>query len=88
MTQYYIIELQQYQNGEYGNLTHFAYDEDATKARLKAESKYHEVLAAAAVSDLLSHSATLLTSDGRAVMNQCYKHEAVEPITEEETPTE
>ena len=85
MTQYYIIELQKYQNGEYGNLTHFAYDEDPTKARLKAESKYHEVLAAAAVSELPQHSATLLTSDGRAIMNQVYRHEVA---TSEEEPTE
>lgn len=88
MTQYYIIELQQYQNGEYGNLTHFAYDEDATKARLKAESKYHEVLAAAAVSELKQHSATLLTSDGRCIMNQCYKHEVVQPEPEVEPDEE
>ena len=85
MTQYYIIELQKYQNGEYGNLTHFAYDEDPTKARLKAESKYHEVLAAAAISELPQHSATLLTSDGRAVMNQVYRHEAVQPEVEPES---
>jgi len=39
MYQYYIIELQHYANGEFGNLTHFAYDEDADKARLKGESQ-------------------------------------------------
>lgn len=88
MNQYYIIEIQQYANGEYGHQVHFAYDEDASKARLKAESKYHEVLAAAAVSELQSHAATLLTADGRVIMNQCYKHTlptpepAVEPEPE------
>ena len=87
MTQYYIIELQKYANGEYGNLTHFAYDEDATKARLKAEAKYHEVLAAAAISELPQHSATLLTSDGRCVMNQCYYH-TVAAAEEEPQPEE
>ena len=107
MTQFYVIEIQKYkgQDGEadsFGHIVHFAYDEDANKARLKAEAKYHEVLAAAAVSELPQHSATLLTSDGRAVMSQCYRHE-VEPETEptpevteeepevtpeEETPTE
>ena len=25
--QYYIIEIQQYENGEYGHLVHYAYDE-------------------------------------------------------------
>ena len=49
MINYYILEIQKYANGEYGHIVHFAYDEDATKARLKAESKYHQVLASAAV---------------------------------------
>ena len=84
MNQFYIIEIQQYTNGEFGHIVHFAYDENATTARLKAESKYHEVLASAAISELPQHSATLLTSDGRAIMNQCYKH-VVEP-TPEPTP--
>lgn len=87
MNQFYIIEIQQYTNGEFGHIVHFAFDENATKARLKAEAKYHEVLAAAAVSELPQHSATLLTSDGRAVMNQCYRHEIVQPESEVE-PTE
>lgn len=87
MNQYYIMEIQQYANGEYGHIVHFAHDDDAVKARLKAESKYHEVLAAAAVSELQSHAATLLTADGRAVMNQCYKHEIAAP-EEEVTPDE
>ena len=52
--------------------------------RLKAESKYHEVLAAAAISELQSHSATLLTADGRSIMSQCYKH-ALPAQEEEET---
>lgn len=87
MNQYYIIEIQQYVSGEYGHIVHFAYDVDASKARLKAESKYHEVLAAAAVSELPSHSATLLTADGRSVMNQCYKHALPQP-EEEAAPEE
>lgn len=85
MNQYYIMEIQQYANGEYGHIVHFAYDEDASKARLKAESKYHEVLAAAAISELQSHAATLLTTDGRAIMNQCYKHALATPEVEPET---
>jgi len=84
MNQYYIIEIQQYATGEYGHIVHFAYDEDASKARLKAESKYHEVLAAAAVSELQSHAATLLTADGRLIMSQCYKHPIITPEPEPE----
>lgn len=75
MTQYYIVEVQQYANGEYGHIVHFAFDEDPDKARLKGESKYHEVLAAAAVSELPSHAAIMFSTEGFPVMNQCYKHE-------------
>lgn len=82
MNQYYIIEIQQYLSGEFGHIVHFAYDASPSTARLKAESKYHEVLAAAAISELPQHSATLLTSDGRCIMNQCYKHEVVQPEPE------
>lgn len=74
MTQFYIIEIQKYVSGDFGHIVHFAYDADETIARLKAESKYHEVLAAAAISQLPQHSATLLTEDGRCIMNQCYRH--------------
>lgn len=88
MNQYYIIEIQQYANGEYGHIVHFAFDADASKARLKAESKYHEVLAAAAISELQSHAATLLTADGRAIMNQCYKHTIPTPEPETEPEEE
>lgn len=87
MNQFYIFEVQQYINGEFGHIVHFAYDANPTKARLKAEAKYHQVLAAAAVSELPQHSASLLTSDGRCLMNQCYRHEIEVPEPEVE-PTE
>ena len=79
MTQFYIIEIQQYQDGTYGDIKHFAYDEDHDKARLKAEGKYYEVLSAAAVSDLPCHAAILFSSEGFPIMNQCYKHD-VQPV--------
>ena len=71
--QYYVMEIQQYANGEYGDIRHFAYDEDADKARMKGESKYYEILAAAAVSDIPSHAAILFSSEGFPIMHQCYK---------------
>ena len=74
MTQFYIVEIQQYQDGTFGHIVHFAYDEDPDKARLKGESKYHEVLAAAAVSNTLMHSAIMFSTDGFPIHNQCYKH--------------
>ena len=74
MTQYYVYEIQEYADGTYGDLKHIAYDEDPEKARLKAESKYHEVLAAAAISDLPCHAVVVVSSDGFPLMHQCYKH--------------
>lgn len=75
MTQYYIIEIQQYQNGEYGHIVHFAYDADPEKARLKGESKYYEVLSAAAISELKTHSAILMTAESVPLMYMTYHHE-------------
>ena len=86
MTQYYIVEVQQYKNGEFGHLVHYAWDENADKARLKAESKYYEVLSAAAVSELPSHAAILFSTEGFPLMNQCYKHTVVTEPVVEETP--
>lgn len=90
MTQYYIIELQKYADGSFGDIKHIAWDEDPTKARLKAESKFYEVLSAAAVSELPVHAAIMFTSEGVPIMNQRYVHavaqEEVEP--KEETPTD
>lgn len=74
MKQYYIIEIQQYQNGEYGHIVHYAYDDDEEKARNKGESKYHEVLSAAAISTLPSHAACLINAEGQLIMTQCYHH--------------
>lgn len=88
MAQYYVLEIQQYENGEYGHIVHFAYDEDANTARLKGESKYYEILSAAAVSNLPSHAATLISSEGFPIMHKCYKHEvqqesSQDPVDEE-----
>lgn len=75
MYQYYIVEIQTYANGGFGHIVHWASDEDANKARMKGEAKFHEVLAAAAVSELPVHAAIMFTTEGFPVMNQCYKHE-------------
>ncbi len=86
MTQYYIVEIRQYQNGEFEHTVHYAFHEDPTNARLNAESKYHTVLAAAAISDLPTHAAIMFTSSGQPVLHQCYTHAAV-PEPEPETET-
>lgn len=77
MTQYYIYELQQYDNGEFGDLRHIAFDEDPIKARYKAESKFYEILSAAAISELPVHAVTMVMSDGTPIMHQKYVHENV-----------
>ncbi|MBP5311897.1 MAG: hypothetical protein J6112_03585 [Clostridia bacterium] len=79
MNQYYIVEIQTYHNGEFGHLIHYAYDEDPNLARLKGESKYHEVLAAAAVSDTAVHSAIMFSTNGFPIMHQAYNHVAPQP---------
>ncbi len=86
MTQYYVIELQKYVDGSYGDIKHVTWDEDPTKARLKAESKFYEVLSAAAVSELPVHAAIMFTSEGVPIMNQRYVHAI--PQVETETPEE
>ena len=88
MTQYYIVEIKKMDTSEFEHQVHWAFDADATMARLKAESKYHQVLAAAAISEYAQHSATLLSSDGRLIASQCYKHEVAEEVEPEVEPTE
>lgn len=88
VTQFYIVEIQQFADGSYGHIVHFAYDENADTARLKAESKYHEVLAAAAISNLPSHAAIMFSTDGFPILNQCYKHTVVAPVEPVEDPVE
>lgn len=78
MAQNYIIEIVKHQNGEFAHEVFWAFDDDADKAMLKAESKYHEILSRAAVSTYAEHAAILFTSEGFPVANQCYKHEQEE----------
>ncbi len=84
---YYIVEIQKYAGGDFGHLVHYA------DTRAKAESKYYEVLAAAAVSELPQHSACLINDEGQHVMSKCYKRTVVQtpapaPEPEEETAGE
>ena len=83
VTQFYIVEVQQYANGDYGHLVHYAWDEDPDLAQRKAESKYYDVLSAAAVSDTKKHSAILFSTEGFPLLHKCYAHD-VEPTPEPE----
>ena len=73
MSKYIVIELQTNADGTVGNLVTSHDSRDA------AESKYHTVLAAAAVSALPCHAATLLTSEGFPLEHKSYKHGESEP---------
>ena len=84
MTQFYIVEIQQYSNGDFGHIVHWAFDENPDRAREKADSKFYEVLSACAISELPLHSAILFNTEGFPLDHKCYKHEVapVEPIEE------
>lgn len=78
-TQFYILEIMRSANGEFAHQVHWAWDADENLARLKAENKYHLILAAAALSEYATHSATLLNAIGDVISSQCYYHEVTEP---------
>lgn len=66
---YIVVELQTNTDGSVGNLV-WSYD-----SRNEAEQKYYIILSAAAVSTLPVHAGVLMTSDGRMIYTQCFKHE-------------
>lgn len=65
---YIVIELQKNTQGEVANIV------TAFSNLPEAESKYHSILAAAAVSDLPVHSAIIVSEEGFSVASKCYKH--------------
>jgi len=84
--QYYVVEVQQYADGTYGHIVHYAFDEDPDMALKKGESKYYQVLSAAAVSNLPCHSAILFSTEAFPLMHYCYKHEVQPEPEPEPTP--
>jgi len=74
MYQNYVVEIKKTQQGDFEHNVFWLYDEDPKTAMLKAESKFHEILAAAAVSEMAEHAAILFSSDGEPKANKCYKH--------------
>lgn len=71
---YYIFEIQN-DNGTFAHIVHTADTQN------QAESVYHQVMAAAAISTLTEHGAILFTSSGRIIMHESYRHETdAEPI--------
>lgn len=45
-------------------------------AQNEAESRFHQILAAAAVSSVPVHAAALLSEEGFLLCSGCYKHES------------
>jgi hypothetical protein len=43
--------------------------------RNQAESKYHQILTAAALSSVPKHSAVLMNDEGNRIKSECYIHE-------------
>ena len=84
--QFYTAEITKDANGDYSHDIKWHWDEDATKAQLKGEAKYHEIMSRAAVSNFAEHAAILFSSEGFPIMNHCYKREVVvaqeEPVEE------
>ena len=69
---YFIMELQRGADGSCAHLVHTA------ENRNQAESVYHQVLAAAAISSVPTHSAIMITDAGEPVMHDSYLHETEE----------
>ena len=77
-----ILEAQTNLDGTVGNIL------TGYENRDEAESKYHSVLSAAAISDLPLHSAFMLTNDAHVIKSECYRHEQPEQTPEPEEPVE
>lgn len=78
MYQFYTAEIMKDANGEFAHDIKWHWDEDPEKARLKGESKFHEICSRAAVSDYAEHAAILFASTGNRIMDKCYYHQAEE----------
>lgn len=68
---YIVIELQKSANG-------LAHLESVHNTRAEAESKFHQVLMAAAISNVLIHSAILMEENGAVLKAETYEHEVNE----------
>ena len=74
MQQYYITEVRKTTSGEFEHENFWVYDEDEQTARLKGESKFHEIMSRAAVSTYAEHGAILFTSTCYPIMHGYYVH--------------
>ena len=65
---YIVIELQKNTDGTVSNLV------TSHETLAEAESKYHSILASAAISKIPVHSAIIVSEEGFPVKYQCFKH--------------
>lgn len=79
---YLVVEIQKFETGAMSTPT-WAYDELNA-----AQSKYHSVLAAAAISKLPCHSAVLMNETGFCIAHECFTHVEPEPEPEPEPEAE
>lgn len=64
-----VLEIQKTSETEVANLV------STHTNRNEAESKFHQVLSAAAISNIPKHSAVLLTDDGVCIKRESFVHE-------------
>lgn len=50
----------------------------AKETREEAESTWHQIMAAAAISSVEIHTAVILNAEGQIIRTGCYKHQVAE----------
>lgn len=66
---YIVVEIQKSSAGTIATIV------NSFATRNEAESSYHTILAAAAISSVPVHSAVIMTEEGQTLMFQSYTHE-------------
>lgn len=66
---YIILEIQEQTEGVTPNTITYT-----TETTDEAMSKYHYILHYAAVSNLFRHGAIVMTTDGKYIARECYRH--------------
>ena len=66
---YIVVELQTNADGVVSNLV------TSHNTLAEAESKFHSIMASAAINDVPVHSAIIVSEEGFPVAHKCYKHE-------------
>ena len=77
-----VTEIQTYTDGTVGTIV------NSYESQQQAESRYHTVLAAAAVSNLPKHAVILFTEEGFPMLYQCYRHAVTVQPDQTPEPTE